>query len=1153
MYIIKSGLPNFTLFFILTLLHAETIYVDGSSSCSNPIGSLECPYITIQDAMDNVQPGDNVVIRAGNYFEHVKFSGIATAELPIIVDVYPGEQVVINGTIPITQDWVSYNNNGHTIYKTQLDTALIAEQMGESFKTVYQLFINDRMMIPSQIINYANPTNPTTGTPDFPEPGTVWEGKPDANNQTKLLIDVDSPEEWSYNGSTRELYIYTSNGLSPEDDNIRIRVLDRVLTSGTLTAYPNGIPYGIDGAENVIFRGIEFYAGAVGLFGTHHFTLEDCTFLFSTDNGGFNQNTPDLMYPSSMNQFLSGSRASVINCVFKYINDYPLNINDCDSSLVENCLFEYNDWTNGTHHWLWNGYSTPCTVRYVTIQNSMSPGLFTGIGSLVEYCLIQNLYEGPTYDGEDGYMLDGASIQRNNASTYFSTTRYCWIIHGGNINGFRFDSNPGGTYGKIHHMVSIRNRRGFRLKGDHHQVHHLLAYDNQTKDISLPDYKYTNNEGNFNTDFTNSASEEMYECAAPNCNRLGDGWLDYDKHARDDAGLWEGPGNAEYVLEMINDDKQDWGKPQLELASYYSRYLAMGQQSYDFRPREGSRFIDTGAIVDSVNDGVDYTFPHPVSFPGQNRRFVGNAPDIGPYEYGDSVYWIPGYRYSYPSFPIPSDGANNIPCKSSLIFNYPYKKDYNNTQAIVTMSGPGIDRTLTLDYPNNVVFQDFQPSGLYFWQVTVDGKNGGEWLFQIDDNMTPIQDRSIDVTLNTSTEWLQDQVLTIHGSDQYIPEGKEIFVPQTNEQIAFLKFDIPETYDVNWNIKLNLTVAELNVQGGYSTAWQVAWGGIVLYSYDNTSWSERDDETNIGLADYTLGTPIDTLTDLEPGETYAIDVSSVIQTPGKYSFALAAMDSSSRVLFWSKERNLGGIKLFEPVNDEILPHLTFLPNIGSGMLDLVLIEPSNDTIFYTPTSNQDSIDFSWHLSHEIDMTYHFNIQLPFVNEAGVIDTIVVDKILEDTSLIVSKSSLLAMLMEAKLGQGNFYWSVQGEYGNIAINVSEPNSFNFVNADTNFEAISPDKYELLSNYPNPFNSGTTLIYDLKNWSKVEIEIYDILGRNINDYKYLMKAPGRHRLKWKGKDKYGKRLSTGIYFYRLKAHDPLSGKLKFIKTNKMMLVK
>ena len=923
MSIIKSRLPELTLFLMLSFSHAETLYVDGSSSCSSPDGSLECPYITIQDAIDNIQPGDIVVIRAGNYFEHVKFSEIATAEQPIIVEAYPNEQVVINGTIPITQDWLSYNNNGHTIFKTQLDTAVIAEQMGESFKTVYQLFINDRMMIPSQIINYANPTDPTTGTPDFPEPGTVWEGKPDEFNQTKLLIDVDSPEEWSYSDSTGELFIFTSDGLSPEGNNIRIRVLDRVLTSGALTAYPNGIPYGIDGAEHVTFRGIEFYAGAVGLYGTHHFTLEDCKFFYSTDNGGFNQNTPGLIYPSSMNQFLSGSHASVINCVFKFINDYPLNINDCDSSLVENCLFEYNDWTNGTHHWLWNGYSTPCTVRYVTIQNSMSPGIFTGIRSLVEYCMIRNLYEGPTYDGEEGNMLDGASIQRNSTSTYLSTTRYCWIIHGGNINGFRFDSNPGGIYGKIHHIVSIRNRRGFRLKGDHHQIHHLLAYDNQTKDISLPEYKYTNNEGNFNTVFTNSASEEMYECAAPNCARFGDGWLDYDQDARDSVGLWEGPGNAEYVLEFIgNDFKQDWGKPQLELETYYSRYLSMDRQSYDFRPREGSRFIDTGAIVDSINDGVDYNYPHPVSFPGQNRHFVGSAPDIGPYEYGDSVYWIPGYRYSYPSFPIPSDGANNIPPEHSLVFNYPYKKDYTNTQAIVTVSGPGVDRTVTLDYPNNVVFQDFHPSCTYNWQVTVDGVSGGNWSFQVYDKLTPVQDRSIDVTLNTSTDWLQDQVLTIHGSDQYIPEGKELFVPQTNEQIAFLKFDIPETYDDNWNIELNLTVAELNVQGGYSTAWQVAWGGVVLYSFDNTSWSERDDETNIGLADHALGAPIDTLINFEPGETYSIDISSVIETPGKYSFALAAMDSSSRVLFWSKERNLGGIKLFEPIKDELLPHLS---------------------------------------------------------------------------------------------------------------------------------------------------------------------------------------------------------------------------------------
>ena len=911
------------LLIIISFLQAETYYVDINSSCPAPDGSLECPYLKIQEALDNVQQGDIVIIKEGDYFEHVKFSGIATSEQPIIIEAYPGEKVVINGTLPITQDWEPYDNNGHVIYKTQLDTATISLEMGESFKTVYQLFINNRMMIPSQIINYKNPTDPTTGTPDFPERGTVWDGKPDELNQTKLLIDVDSPEEWSYNDSTGHLFIYTYDGLPPNEDNVRIRVLDRVLTSGNLATYPNGIPYGIDGGEYITFKGIEFYAGAVGLFGTHNFTFEDCKFFFSTDNGGFNSNTPGLIHPTSMNQFLNGSSARVINCEFKYINDYPLNIFDCDSSLVENCLFEYNDWTNGTHQWLYTGISQYCTVRYVTIQNSMSPGIFTGIRSLVEYCLIRNLYEGPTYDGESGNMLDGASIQRNSSSTYFSTTRYCWIIHGGNINGFRFDSNPGGVHGKIHHMVSIRNRRGFRLKGDRHQVHHLLAYDNQTKDISLPNYKYTNDEGNFNTDFTNSAAEEMYECAAPNCNRLGIGWSHYNNELRDMAGLWEGPGNAEYVLEMENDAKQDWGKPQLELAGHYSRYYNIDKQSYDFRPRKGSRFIDTGMIVDSINDGIDYNYPHTVSFPNQNRRFIGNAPDIGPYEYADSLYWIPGYRYSYPTFPIPSNGANNVPPDYSLVFNYPYKKDYANTQAVVTVNGPGVNRIVTLNYPNNVVFQDFHPSGIYNWQVTVDGISSENWLFQVDDKLFPIQDRSIDVTLNESTEWLQDQVLTIHGAEQYIPEGKELFVPQTNEQKAFLMFDVPEIFNDSWDINLNLTVAELNVQGGYGTAWQVAWGGVVLYSYNNTEWSERNDETNIGIVDHTLSTPIDTLTNLEPGETYSINLSSIIQGSGKYSFALAAMEPSSRVLFWSKERNLGGIKLFEPVDDELLPHLSF--------------------------------------------------------------------------------------------------------------------------------------------------------------------------------------------------------------------------------------
>ena len=69
-------------------------------------------------------------------------------------------------------------------------------------------------------------------------------------------------------------------------------------------------------------------------------------------------------------------------------------------------------------------------------------------------------------------------------------------------------------------------------------------------------------------------------------------------------------------------------------------------QDYDFRPRKGSSLIDAGEVIPGINDGQNLQFNWPPSYTGQNRKYVGDAPDIGAYEYGDSVYWIPGYRRS---------------------------------------------------------------------------------------------------------------------------------------------------------------------------------------------------------------------------------------------------------------------------------------------------------------------------------------------------------------------------------------------------------------------------------------------------------------------------------------------------------------------------
>ncbi len=1056
-----------------TISGVEPVKRYRSVDCFFLSGGTECPFPTIQSAMLYAQGGNDIFIRGGRYSEYVEFNTQATEEKPIILKPFPGELVIMDGTVPILSDWEPYDNGGYTIYRTRVDSAAIAEMIGKEFTGIHQLFMDGRMMMPAQEVNFKNPTDPTTGTPTYPEPGTVWEVQPGVENQTNLLEHVDSPEEWSYDSTTMEVFLFPEDGQVPDGREVRGRVFDRILQMGERNI----------GAEYITFEGIEFFAGSFYLKDTEHITFEDCRFSFSTE------------LDSEINMVSGGSHVVFRNCVFEYINGANvIRITRCDDALIENCYFHHNGWTSGTWEYINNDRSYDATFRYVTVENAMSPGIFVGMRSLTEYCLIRNLYD----------KLDGAGLQRNNAATYLSTTRYCWIINCPAINGVRFDSSPGGTYGKIHHVVSVRNRRGFRLKGDHHKVYHLTAYDSQTNDIRLDKYKYTDNEGNFHTDFANSIAGIVLTCDAPNCS---------NRAKRDSAGIWWG-------WEM------DYAKPQLELATFISRYQSQEEERYDFRPRKGSAFIDAGTIVDSINDGQGYSYYHS-SMPGQNRRFVGDAPDIGAYEYGDSVYWIPGYRYPYPSFPIPRDGADKVQPDYSLVWNYPYKRDYSNTQATIMVSGPGVYRTETFNYPNNVLFESFQPMGIYTWSVAVDGKSGGTWSFMVDDKVYPISDRSIDITQDGSIDHLQIETLTVSQND-----------------IAFLKFDVPASIDNSWKILLNLFTGTTVTDSAR----------VVLYTFDNTVWSEQDNEQNIGMVDHTLGEAIDTLTNLAPTMTCSLDLSSVIDGPGLYSFALAPLDSRDRVVFWSKEKRSGGTKLFIPGDEAFFPHLSFLPGIGS--VKIVLSEPRNDSTIVIGGSTEDSIRFSWRHSHALeldDMNYRFRIKLPFANAKGGVDTLTIDNDLSETSATINKASLLGMLMEANLPYGTFYWDVIGNSGSMTIRNLESYRFNLVTDDSNYEGIFPDEYGLHHNYPNPFNAITTIVYDLAEWSQISLIVYDIVGHNVNVLASGPKAIGRHRITWYGRDKHGKNVPSGIYFYHLIARDPNTGRTIHTETKKMMHLK
>ena len=93
---------------------------------------------------------------------------------------------------------------------------------------------------------------------------------------------------------------------------------------------------------------------------------------------------------------------------------------------------------------------------------------------------------------------------------------------------------------------------------------------------------------------------------------------------------------------------------------------------------------------------------------------------------------------------------------------------------------------------------------------------------------------------------------------------------------------------------------------------------------------------------------------------------------------------------------------------------------------------------------------------------------------------------------------------------------------------------------------PTAYKLYPNIPNPFNSSTKILYDVKESGKVKVQIYNILGQEIITLVNEEQTPGRKSVTWDGRDKFSRNISSGIYFYTPEAGN-------YIKTRKLVLVK
>jgi FlgD Ig-like domain len=94
---------------------------------------------------------------------------------------------------------------------------------------------------------------------------------------------------------------------------------------------------------------------------------------------------------------------------------------------------------------------------------------------------------------------------------------------------------------------------------------------------------------------------------------------------------------------------------------------------------------------------------------------------------------------------------------------------------------------------------------------------------------------------------------------------------------------------------------------------------------------------------------------------------------------------------------------------------------------------------------------------------------------------------------------------------------------------------------------------LNNYPNPFNPSTTISYNLPVTSRVEITIYDVLGREIKNFSFSSQSAGRQNVVWSGTDNNNEEVASGVYLYHFKAVSLEKKNEVFEKSAKLILMK
>ncbi|MDX2442907.1 MAG: T9SS type A sorting domain-containing protein [Bacteroidales bacterium] len=221
-----------------------------------------------------------------------------------------------------------------------------------------------------------------------------------------------------------------------------------------------------------------------------------------------------------------------------------------------------------------------------------------------------------------------------------------------------------------------------------------------------------------------------------------------------------------------------------------------------------------------------------------------------------------------------------------------------------------------------------------------------------------------------------------------------------------------------------------------------------------------------------------------------------------------------------------GVSFIVETGSEAIKLVAFVtPN--SPPSEFSLLEPQDELVL----SSYDTIDFSWNASTDVD-----NDQLEYI--------LYIFGTSADTTIGSINETALEFISNDFLQSNTTYdWTVIVSDGTDTI--ASPDTLSFTtpvasSIEENFDWNS-QKYSLSQNFPNPFTSNTTILFNIPVRESITLKVYDHLGREVLILIDEEKPAGGYKIEFDASS-----LDNGLYFYRFQAGD-------YVDTKTMILLK